>query len=92
MRTLLSTILFSALSASAFAQVTFTKDIAPIIYNNCAKCHRPGEIAPFAMTNFDEILPWAQSIKYATSIRYMPPWKADPEFSRFQSISYSATD
>jgi len=84
MRSLLSTTLFAVLSASAFAQVTFTKDIAPIIYNNCAKCHRPGEIAPFSMTNYDEIKPWAQSIKYATSIRYMPPWKADPQFSRFQ--------
>ena len=84
MRTFLSTALFVALASSVFSQVTFTKDIAPIIYNNCTKCHRPGEIAPFPMTNFDEILPWAQSIKYAVSIRYMPPWKADPQFSRFQ--------
>ena len=84
MRTLVSTILVAVLTVSAYSQVTFTKDIAPIIYNNCTKCHRPGEIAPFPMTHYDEILPWAQSIKYATSIRYMPPWKADPEFSRFQ--------
>ena len=84
MRTLISTILFVAFVISSNAQVNFTKDIAPIIYNNCTKCHRPGEIAPFAMTNYDEILPWAQSIQYVTSIRYMPPWKADPSFSRFQ--------
>lgn len=68
---------------SAFGQVTFTKDIAPIIYNNCTKCHRPNEIAPFSMRNYEEIFPWAPTLKYVTSIRYMPPWKADPHFSRF---------
>jgi hypothetical protein len=72
------------ISSFAFAQdVTFTKDIAPIIYNNCTKCHRPNEIGPFPMTNYEEIKPWAPSIKYVTSIRYMPPWKADPHYSRF---------
>lgn len=65
------------------AQVTFTKDIAPILYNNCTKCHRPNEIGPFPMTNFEEIQPWAASIQYVTSIRYMPPWKADPAYSHF---------
>ncbi len=84
MRTLLPLFLFALLSGTAMSQdVTFTKDIAPIIYNNCTKCHRPNEIGPFPMTNYDEILPWAPSIKYVTSIRYMPPWKADPHFSRF---------
>lgn len=84
MRSILSIILFVLSAISAFAQVTFTKDIAPIIYNNCTKCHREGEIGPFSMKNYDEVRPWAESIKYVTSIRYMPPWKADPEFSRFQ--------
>jgi len=77
------TILFISSLVSA-QDVTFTKDIAPIIYNNCTKCHREGEIGPFPMTNYDEIKPWAPTIKYVTSIRYMPPWKADPEYSRFQ--------
>ena len=35
--------------------VTYTKDISPIIYNNCTICHRPGEIGPFALTNFEEV-------------------------------------
>ncbi len=85
MRSLFYTIFFLASAACLFGQdVTFTKDIAPIIYNNCTQCHRPNEIGPFSMTNYDEIKPWAPSIKYVTSIRYMPPWKADPEYSRFQ--------
>lgn len=63
--------------------VTFTKDIAPIIYNNCTKCHRPGEIGPFPLTNYNETRIWAPMIQYVTSIRYMPPWKADPHYSSF---------
>jgi len=83
MRTLITTIICASLTTAGFSQVTFTKDIAPIIYNNCSTCHRPNEIGPFPMTNYEEVQPWAQSIKYATSIRYMPPWKADPHYSRF---------
>jgi hypothetical protein len=63
--------------------VTFTKDIASILYNNCTKCHRPNEIGPFPMTNYEEIEPWSEMIQYVTSIRYMPPWKADPSYSHF---------
>lgn len=85
MRTLLSLTFFVAATAVLIGQdVTFTKDIATIIYNNCTKCHRPNEIGPFPMTSYAEIKPWAPTIKYVTSIRYMPPWKADPEYSRFQ--------
>jgi hypothetical protein len=83
MKRILPTILFMVVSVTAFSQVTFTKDIAPIIYNNCTKCHRPNEIGPFSMTNYNEIYPWAPTIKYVTAIRYMPPWKADPHYSRF---------
>ena len=68
---------------SVMAQVTFTKDIAPIIYNNCTACHRSGEIGPFPLTNYEEVNGKSTLIKYVTQIRYMPPWKADPEYSHF---------
>ncbi len=85
MKSFVSFSCFMLMIGQAVSQgVTFTKDIAPIIYNNCTKCHRPNEIGPFSMTNYDEVKPWAPMIKYVTSIRYMPPWKADPEYSRFQ--------
>ena len=84
MRKLVLSLLLPALAALASAQeVTFTKDIASIIYNQCTQCHRPGEIGPFPMTKYAEVEPWAQTIKYVTAIRYMPPWKADPHYSRF---------
>lgn len=70
------------------AQVTYTEDIAEIIYNKCTVCHRAGEIGPMSFTNYDEVKNWATMIKYTTGIKYMPPWKADPEYSRFLGENY----
>ena len=56
-------------------QVTFTKDIAPILQRSCQNCHRPnGGLAPMPLTTFDEVRPWARAIKLRTSNREMPPW------------------
>ncbi|MEM8906917.1 MAG: T9SS type A sorting domain-containing protein [Bacteroidota bacterium] len=65
------------------SQVTFSKDIAPIVYNNCTTCHRSGEVGPMAFTNYEEVAAWATMIEYVTSIRYMPPWPADPAYRHF---------
>lgn len=62
-----------------FAQsVTFNRQIAPIIYNNCSSCHRPGEAAPFSLLSYQDVLKKGRIIAAATSSRLMPPWKADP--------------
>lgn len=66
-----------------FAQPTFAEDIAPIIYENCTSCHRPGEIGPMPFTNYSQVKAYANMIKYVTEIRYMPPWSPDPEYSHF---------
>lgn len=75
-----------------FGQVTFTKDIAPIIYNQCATCHRPGEIAPFSLTNYEEVRSYGETIKYVTEIKYMPPWKADPAYQHFLEENYLSNE
>ncbi len=54
--------------------------MAPIVFRHCTSCHRPGEIAPFPLTNYTEAYNWANMIRYVTQIRYMPPWKADPAY------------
>ncbi len=72
----------------AEAQPTFSKDIAPIIYNQCTTCHRQGEIGPQSFTNYEEVKNHAATIKYATSIRFMPPWQADPSYSELQNENY----
>lgn len=60
------------------ANITFTKDVAPIFYKNCAGCHRPGEIAPFSVMSYKDVRPWAKSIREQVISREMPPWHADP--------------
>jgi hypothetical protein len=58
--------------------VTFNKQIAPIIFNNCSSCHRPGEAAPFSLLSYKDVVPKARLIAAVTSSRQMPPWKAEP--------------
>lgn len=72
---------------AAKAQVNYSEHIAPLIYNHCTSCHRPGEVAPFSLTNYSEVMSWGASIKYATSIKYMPPFKADPHYSDLQMVN-----
>jgi hypothetical protein len=61
------------------AAVTFTKDVAPIIFNKCANCHRPGEVAPMPLTSYAEVRPWSKAIREEVVERTMPPWFADPK-------------
>jgi hypothetical protein len=63
--------------------VTFNKDVAPILYKNCAECHRAGEIAPMSLITYKEARPWARSIKEKVLVREMPPWHADPRHGQF---------
>lgn len=57
--------------------LTFSKDIAPIIFNNCASCHRPDAVAPFSLLSYQDVKKRAKQIAYITEKRIMPPWKAD---------------
>jgi hypothetical protein len=59
------------------AAPTFAKDVAPILHASCINCHRPGEVAPMSLRTFDEVRPWARSIKQKVLAREMPPWFAD---------------
>lgn len=62
---------------------TYHADVAPIIYNHCTSCHRPGEIAPMPFTSYSEVAAYGEFIAYVTSIGYMPPWSPDPDYSHF---------
>ncbi len=64
-------------SLSLAQSVTFNKDIAPIIYNNCSSCHRPGEAAPFSLLSYQDVSKRGSIIASVTQSRFMPPWKAD---------------
>lgn len=64
--------------APAFGQVTFTKDVAPVIFNKCAQCHHPGGSAPFSLLTYDRAKQHATQIALLTAQRVMPPWKVAP--------------
>ena len=61
-------------SPAPAGQVTYTRDVAPILFANCAPCHRPGQVAPFSLLSYDEARKKAAEIADVTSSRQMPPW------------------
>ena len=64
-------------------RVTFTETIAPIVYENCVSCHRPGEAAPFSLISYDDVRNRAALIAKVTQARYMPPWQATHGYGDF---------
>ena len=64
-------------AAAGDRQVTFTRDVAPILQRSCQTCHRPGMMAPMSLLTYQEARPWARSIKAKVSNREMPPWFID---------------
>jgi mono/diheme cytochrome c family protein len=91
--TILAAVFFVAQSSGADilakskAAVTFNKDVAPILFKNCADCHRPGEAAPMSLLSYKETRPWARSIREKVVSREMPPWHADPRVGQFSNDS-----
>jgi hypothetical protein len=71
--------------AAAAAPPTFNHDVAPILYKNCATCHRPGEVAPFSLLTYQDAAKRAKQIATVTHSRFMPPWKAEPGYGSFQN-------
>ena len=58
-------------------EVTFSKHVAPILQRSCENCHRAGGGAPMALVSYEEVRPWARSIRNRTEAREMPPWFID---------------
>ena len=62
--------------------VTFHKQVEPILQKNCQSCHRPGQIAPFALTSYQEAAGWAATIREVVDQGRMPPWNANPKHGK----------
>ena len=74
-------LLLASLAGTAFpltAQVTFSENVAPILYSRCTGCHRPGEAAPFSLISYDDAAKRGKLIAAVTASRLMPPWRAEP--------------
>jgi tetratricopeptide (TPR) repeat protein/mono/diheme cytochrome c family protein len=65
------------------SQVTFNKDIAPILFHYCAACHRPGESGPFSLLSYKDAKSHARQIAAVTQSRFMPPWLPEPGEFKF---------
>src|SRR5262245_23117131 len=79
-------------TAAVAQDVTFTRDVAPILQRSCQNCHRPDSIAPMSLLTYEEVRPWARAIKQNVVLRNMPPWHIDPnvgihEFSNNVALS-----
>jgi hypothetical protein len=68
----------SSMAADTTRQVTFSKDVAPILQEKCQQCHQPNSIAPMSLITFQDTRPWARSMKQRVMTRQMPPWHIDP--------------
>ena len=68
---------------AAEAPVTFNRQIAPILYNNCSSCHHPGGAGPFSLLSYADAKRWGSSIRTVTQSRYMPPWLPEPGYGNF---------
>ncbi|HEY7212577.1 MAG TPA: cytochrome c [Bryobacteraceae bacterium] len=73
-------VIFSGKSSAweGSGELTFNKDVAPILYKHCVKCHHTGDIAPMPLLTYKDARPWAAAIRQAVVSRKMPPWLADP--------------
>ena len=86
-------LILATAASAADAQVTFNKNVLPILQQNCQTCHRPGEIGPMPLLTYQQARPWAKAIKNAVASKQMPPWFADPKYGHFANDrSLSAAD
>jgi len=67
----------------AAQEVTYYKDIAPLVETKCAGCHKPGDSGPFSLLSYEDVAKRASFIKEVTQSRYMPPWRPDNHYVSF---------
>src|SRR5260370_24386899 len=89
MRHALASLFVFAVVASA--ETTYTRDVARIMQVKCQQCHRPNDVAPFALMTYDDAVAYAADIKTSLNNKTMPPWKPVPGFNNFAD-SFALTD
>jgi hypothetical protein len=73
----------SAFANNSVDKPTFAKDVAPIMFENCAGCHSPGQVGPMSLLSYEEVRPWVKSIQKQVEAGKMPPWHADEGYGPF---------
>lgn len=62
---------------------TWASDIAPLVYDNCSHCHHEGQIAPFSIMSYEDVVDNSLQMYFAMEDGHMPPWPADPNYVHF---------
>jgi peroxiredoxin len=62
---------------------TWSAEISRIVQRRCQECHRPGQLAPFPLLDYDDAIGWAETIREVVALGRMPPWNANPAYGRF---------
>jgi peroxiredoxin len=78
--------------ANPDSEVTYSNQIARLFQDRCVKCHREGEIAPFAMTTYEEVAGWAEMINEVVQDQRMPPWHADIKYGKFLNDAHMSDE
>jgi peroxiredoxin len=63
--------------------LTFAEHVAPVVYQHCGECHRPNDIGPFSLIEYDEVKGWGAMMVEVIDQGLMPPWHANPEYGKF---------
>jgi len=73
-------------TASAPTPETWSHDVAPILYKNCATCHHPGGAGPFSLLTYADARRWGPQVLSVTQSRFMPPWLPEPGYGDFADV------
>ena len=65
--------------------ITYTKQVSRVLAKHCIECHREGDIGPFALEDYDEVIGWADTMMEVIDNGRMPPWHADPKFGHYSN-------
>ncbi len=84
-------VLFAPTAVGAVETPTFSRDVAPILFEKCVQCHRPNQAAPMSLLSYRLARPWARSMARAVENGDMPPWSGESERVAFRNdLSLSA--
>ncbi|MEL6105843.1 MAG: redoxin domain-containing protein, partial [Planctomycetota bacterium] len=75
-------------SPSSDASITYYRDVLPVLQSHCIECHRDGEIGPFQMSDYAEVVGWAETMLETMEDGRMPPWHADPSVGDFSNARH----
>jgi peroxiredoxin/mono/diheme cytochrome c family protein len=67
------------------APVTYARDVSRILQERCQECHRPGQVGPMSLLDYDDAAAWGESIREVVQEGRMPPWPADPKYGKFSN-------